>query len=78
MIADEIELSPINRRTLPAQVILVYTGVTRSADTILREQSANVTATLPQLNYLRDLAAATSECLRGGDAESGHRDPTGL
>ena len=69
MIADEIELSPIDRRTLQGQIMLFYTGVTRSADTILREQSANVPATLPQLNRLRDLAAATSERLRSGDLE---------
>ena len=68
--AHEIELSPIDRRTLQGQFMLFYTGVTRSADTILREQSANVAAKLPQLHSLRDLAAATSECLRRGDIEA--------
>jgi D-glycero-alpha-D-manno-heptose-7-phosphate kinase len=70
VVADEIELSPIDRRTLQGQIMLFYTGVTRSADTILREQSANVPDTLPQLNCLRDLAAATSERLRSGDVEA--------
>jgi D-glycero-alpha-D-manno-heptose-7-phosphate kinase len=67
VVADEIELSPIDRRTLQGQFMLFYTGVTRSADTILREQSANVATKLPQLHSLRDLAAATSESLRRGD-----------
>src|SRR3984957_19100026 len=67
VLTDEIELSPVDRRTLQGQFMLFYTGVTRSADTILREQSANVATKLPQLHALRDLAATTSECLRKGD-----------
>ena len=70
VVAEEIELSSIDRRALQAQIMLFYTGITRSADTILREQSANIAATLPQLNSLRDLAAATSERLRSGDVEA--------
>ena len=65
--AQEIELSPVDRRMLQGQFMLFYTGVTRSADTILREQSANVAITLPQLHSLRDLAVATSERLSKGD-----------
>ena len=76
---DEIELSPVDRRTLQGQFMLFYTGVTRSADTILREQSANVATKLPQLHSLRDLAAATSESLRRGDVDGRRqRNPTGL
>lgn len=70
VVADEIELSSVDRRALQGQIMLFYTGVTRSADPILREQSANVATTLPQLNYLRDLAASTSELLRSGDVEA--------
>ena len=50
--------------------MLFYTGITRSADTILRHAVTNISATLPQLNRLRDLAAATSERLRSGDVEA--------
>ena len=70
VVADEVELSPIDRRALQGQIMLFYTGVTRSADTILREQSANVPTTLPQLDHLRDLAAATSDRVRSGDVEA--------
>jgi D-glycero-alpha-D-manno-heptose-7-phosphate kinase len=70
VVADEIELSPADRRALQAHIMLFYTGVTRSADTILREQSANVAHTLPQLDHLKDLAALTSDCVRRGDVEA--------
>ena len=70
VLAEEIELPPITRRALQAQIMLFYTGVTRSADTILNEQTANVATTLPQLHFLRDLAATTSEDLRNGDVDS--------
>jgi D-glycero-alpha-D-manno-heptose-7-phosphate kinase len=67
VVADEIELSSIDRRALQGQIMLFFTGVTRSADPILREQSANIATTLSQLDSLRDLAASTSELLRRGD-----------
>jgi D-glycero-alpha-D-manno-heptose-7-phosphate kinase len=70
VVADEIELSPIDRRALQGQIMLFYTGVTRSADPILLEQAANIATTLPQLHSLRDLAATTSELLRQGDVEA--------
>jgi D-glycero-alpha-D-manno-heptose-7-phosphate kinase len=67
VLADEIELPPITRRALQGQILLFFTGVTRSADAILGEQTANVATTLPQLHFLSDLAARTSEKLRTGD-----------
>lgn len=69
IIGEEIELSTIDRRRLQSQIMLFYTGVTRSADTILREQSNNISSMLSQLHSLRDLAAATSDRLRSGDVE---------
>ena len=44
--------------------MLFYTGITRSANTILAEQNANVSGTLPQLDLLRDLAGFAAERLR--------------
>ena len=50
--------------------MLFYTGVTRSADTILAEQNANIEATRPQLDLLRDLAGFAVERLRSGDVDA--------
>ena len=50
--------------------MLFYTGVTRSADSILVEQSANIEATRPQLDLLRDLAGLAVERLRHGDVDA--------
>ena len=70
VVADEIELSRLDRRALQSQIMLFFTGVTRSADPILREQADNIGTRLAQLDSLRDLAAATSELLRHGDVEA--------
>jgi D-glycero-alpha-D-manno-heptose-7-phosphate kinase len=67
VVAEELGLPAAQRRALQQQVMLFYTGVTRSADPILAEQNANVEATQPQLDMLRDLAGFAAERLRDGD-----------
>ena len=70
VVADEVALSPIERRALQEQIMLFYTGVTRSADTILAEQCDNVGSTLPQLHFLRDLAGVAVKHLASGDIDA--------
>jgi D-glycero-alpha-D-manno-heptose-7-phosphate kinase len=70
VIADEVRLSSPERRALQQQIMLFYTGITRSADRILAEQNANVEATRPQLDLLRDLAGFAVERLRDGDVDA--------
>jgi D-glycero-alpha-D-manno-heptose-7-phosphate kinase len=70
VVAEELGLSATERRTLQQQIMLFYTGVTRSADSILTEQNANVKATRPQLDLLRDLAGIAVERLRNGDVDA--------
>lgn len=70
VVAEEIGLSTADRRALQHQMMLFYTGITRSADIILAEQSANVAASLPQLDLLRDLAGFAVERLRCGDVDA--------
>jgi len=70
VVAEELALPAAERRALQRQIMLFYTGVTRSADRILSEQSANVEATRPQLDLLRDLAGFAVERLRGGDVDA--------
>jgi D-glycero-alpha-D-manno-heptose-7-phosphate kinase len=68
--AEEVILAPSERRSLQQQVMLFYTGTTRNANTILSEQTANVSSTLNYLHQLRDLAATAVEQLRCGDIDS--------
>jgi D-glycero-alpha-D-manno-heptose-7-phosphate kinase len=68
--AQEIGISAAERRALQQQIMLFYTGITRSADSILAEQRANIESTRPQLDLLRDLAGFAAERLRNGDVDA--------
>ncbi len=70
VVANEIVLPTRERRALQAQLMLFYTGVTRSADGILREQSANVESKLTELHTLRDLAGEAVEGLCSGSVDA--------
>ena len=70
VVAQELGLSAAGRRALQQQIMLFYTGVTRSADSILVEQRANIESTRPQLDLLRDLAGFAADRLRNGDADA--------
>ncbi len=69
VVADELVLSAGDRRALQQQIMLFYTGVTRSADVILAEQNANVEIIRPQLDLLRDLAGLAVGRLRCGEVD---------
>jgi D-glycero-alpha-D-manno-heptose-7-phosphate kinase len=66
VVASSVDLGLAQWRDLQQQLLLFYTGMTRSADTILRTQNANVGETLPQLHFLRDLAGGVADRLREG------------
>ena len=70
VVAQELGLSAAGRRALQQQIMLFYTGVTRSADSILVEQRANIESTRPQLDLLRDLAGFAADRLRNGDVDA--------
>jgi D-glycero-alpha-D-manno-heptose-7-phosphate kinase len=70
VVAQELGLSAAGRRALQQQIMLFYTGVTRSADSILVEQRANIESTRPQLDLLRDLAGMAAGRLRDGDVDA--------
>jgi D-glycero-alpha-D-manno-heptose-7-phosphate kinase len=70
VVAEEIRLEAAERRRLQEQIMLFYTGITRSATPILAEQNANVETTQPQLDLLRDLAEFAAERLRSGDVDA--------
>lgn len=64
---DQVHLPSPLRRRLQSELLLFFTGMTRSADTILGEQEANIGDRIPQLNQLRDLAGEAAGGLRSGD-----------
>ncbi len=70
VVAGDLDLPAGEWRALQHQIMLFYTGVTRSADNILAEQNANIAATRPQLHLLRDLAGFAVDRLRSGDVDA--------
>ena len=68
--AGEVQLSAAARRLLQDHLMLFYTGITRSATPIFREQSDNVDNTITELNLLRDLAGVAADRLRLGDVDA--------
>jgi D-glycero-alpha-D-manno-heptose-7-phosphate kinase len=68
--AEELDLPAAGRRDLQRHLMLFYTGVTRSANSILAEQTANIRATRDQLDVLRDLAGLAVDRLRCGDVDA--------
>jgi D-glycero-alpha-D-manno-heptose-7-phosphate kinase len=67
---DQLKLPPPMFRHVQAELLLFFTGITRSANTILGEQTANIADRLPQLTQLRDLAGEAVSGLRDGDVSA--------
>jgi D-glycero-alpha-D-manno-heptose-7-phosphate kinase len=67
VVVDQVHLSPGDRRQVQEELLLFFTGITRSANTILSEQNKNIADKLPQLHQLRDLAGEAAGGLRAGD-----------
>lgn len=67
---DPIRLSAGQHRAFQAELMLFYTGITRSADTILKEQSDNITDRLSQLDLLKMLAGEAADGLRRGETQT--------
>ncbi len=66
---EQIRLAAKGHRSFQDQLMLFYTGITRTADTILGEQKANIPDKLSQLQQLKDLAAEAVAGLRSGRPE---------
>ena len=66
---EQIHLEPAAHRHFQSELMLFYSGITRSADAILQEQTANVATKLAQFGLLRDLAEGAADALRNGDRD---------
>jgi D-glycero-alpha-D-manno-heptose-7-phosphate kinase len=66
---QQIRLTPHAHRELQRSLLLFYTGITRSADGILKEQSSNIADRLQQLHFLKGLAEEAADGLREGDID---------
>jgi len=70
VVVDQLSLAPAVRRRVQDELLLFFTGTTRSANTILGEQTANIGDRLVQLAQLRDLAGEAANGLREGDVDA--------
>jgi D-glycero-alpha-D-manno-heptose-7-phosphate kinase len=70
VVVEEVRLPAPVRRQLQDELLLFFTGITRSADAILGEQTANISARIPQLDQLRDLAAEAVAGLRNAEVSA--------
>jgi D-glycero-alpha-D-manno-heptose-7-phosphate kinase len=70
VMAEELELPAAGRRELQRHIMLFYTGITRSANSILAEQTANIKVNHDQLDLLCDLAGSAADRLRCGDVDA--------
>jgi D-glycero-alpha-D-manno-heptose-7-phosphate kinase len=70
VVVDQLKVTPLLRRHIQGELLLFFTGITRSANTILGEQTANIADRLPQLAQLRDLAGEAATGLRDGDVNA--------
>lgn len=70
VVAEEVVLPAAALRAFQLQMMLFYTGRTRSANGILAEQNANIEATRPHLDQLRDLAGLGVGSLMCGDIDA--------
>lgn len=68
--STRIELSPTAKRQLSQNLLLFYTGVTRSADSILIEQKANIRSRESVLEEMKQLAYAARDKLQCGDVDA--------
>jgi D-glycero-alpha-D-manno-heptose-7-phosphate kinase len=68
--ADEIDFGPGRHRDLQRQIMLFYTGKTRSANTILNEQNGRMETIRPYFDQLRDIAVSTITQLSMGNVSA--------
>jgi D-glycero-alpha-D-manno-heptose-7-phosphate kinase len=64
-----LELDAETQRKLGENLLLFFTGITRKAETILSEQKDNISARLPVLRQLKNMAYQAREALLAGQVD---------
>ena len=66
---EKIELESSVQRRLNENLMLFFTGVTRSADSILREQKKNMSERTAVLNHMKQIAFTARDAVRVGNLD---------
>ncbi|UCG25847.1 MAG: GHMP kinase [Chloroflexota bacterium] len=67
---EKITLDTPVQRQLNENLMLFFTGVTRSADTILREQKDNMPKRMAILNHMKQIAFTARDAMQVGDLDA--------
>ena len=67
---EEVDLSPEARRSLDERLMLFYTGITRQADTILKDQVSHMEERIEVLRGLKQLAHEARRYLEVGQLDA--------
>ena len=70
VVAESVEVSEEVRRALGERLLLFFTGITRQADSILKEQVAQVEARMDSLRALKSLAVEVRRHLEQGQLDA--------
>ena len=70
VIVNKVDIDKATRRRLNENTILFFTGVTRKANGILREQESNISRRLGVLNELKQIAYTACDELVSGNLDA--------
>ena len=64
---EDIKLSEVDKQKLSGNLLLFYTGITRSSNAVLKEQNTNINSNSLVLRKIRELAFQGKENIENGD-----------
>jgi len=64
---EDIKLSEVDKQKLSGNLLLFYTGITRSSNAVLKEQNTNINSNSLILRKIRELAFQGKENIENGD-----------
>lgn len=67
---QKVELNPAYKRRFEESLLLFYTGITRQADSILKEQKENIQDRKKTLGQLKEMAVVARDELQAGNVDA--------